>query len=127
MAVESATLQAPSEELDRVAGAYHEAEERFRTTGDRSLMIERDYMVHDLLMRYRTNDKLIQLMGELRDLIDWAQTTMVSREPRAYDVTVHEHLHILDAMRERDVETARIAIREHLEGALARYTGSRVV
>ena len=85
-------------------------------------MAERDYLVHDLLMRFCTNDKLVQIMGELRDLIDWAQVTIVSRRPDAYDITIHEHLQVLEAMRAQDVDGARTAIRSHLTGALARYT-----
>lgn len=124
-AVESATLLAPDDELDRVLERYREAEEHFRETGDRSLLAERDYMVHDLLMRYCRNARLVAIMHDLRDLIDWAQATIVSRQPEAYDITVFEHMRIVEAMRARDVSRAREAVRAHLEGALARMQWQR--
>jgi len=120
LAVESAALLAPDEELTRVLEQYREAAQHFQETGDRSLLAKRDYMVHDLLMRYCRNARLVAIMRDLRDLIDWAQATIVSRQPEAYDVTVHEHMHIVEAMQARDVVEARRAIREHLERALAR-------
>lgn len=123
LAVESATFQAPIEEIEHAIRAYHDAQLHFEKSGDRSLMVERDYTVHDLLLRFCTNDKLILIMSELRDLIDWAQGTIVSRQPDVYDITIPEHLHVLEAMRARDMEGARVAIRQHLQSALARYIG----
>jgi DNA-binding GntR family transcriptional regulator len=125
-AVESATRNAPVEAIEHAIEEYRDAQRHFQQSGDRSLMAERDYTVHDLLMRFCTNDKLVQIMRELRDLIDWAQATIVSRRPDAYDITINEHLQVLEAMYARDVSRARTAIRDHLEGALARYTGGRV-
>lgn len=123
-AVESVTLLAPDEEFLRVLRGYQEAEMHFRETGDRSLMVERDYMVHDILMRFCRNKRLVTIMRDLRDLIDWAQATIVSRQPEAYDFTVHEHMHIVEAMRARDVVAARRVVRAHLEAALARLQAS---
>jgi DNA-binding GntR family transcriptional regulator len=121
LAVETATLLAPEYELDHVLARYREAAEHLRSTGDRSLIAERDYMMHDLLMRFCRNLRLVAIMDDLRDLIDWAQATIVGRQPEAYDVTVYEHIGIVEAMRARDVATARQAVRVHLERALARY------
>ena len=119
-AAESATLLAPEAELDRVLQLYQEAQQHFQETGERSLLAERDYMAHDLLMQYCRNARLVEIMRNLRDLIDWAQASIVARQPEAYDITVHEHMCIVKAMRARDVAAAREAVRAHLEGALRR-------
>ncbi len=121
LAAKSATLQAPAVELERVLRDYREALETLQQTGDNSLLVERDYLVHDLLMRYCSNKKVIEIMRDLRVLIDWAQATIVSRNPAAYATTVLEHMRIVEAMLARDVPRAQYEIETHLYGALARY------
>lgn len=120
LAAESAAVLAPEAELDHAAELYRDALQHFQETGDRSLLAERDYQAHDLLMRHCSNAKLVEIMRDLRDLIDWAQATIVSRQPEAYEITVLEHLRIIEAMQARDVEAARQAVRKHLKGALKR-------
>jgi len=124
LAAKSATLQAPAAELERVLRSYQEAEATYQQTGDSSLLVERDYMVHDLLMRHCSNAKVIEIMQGLRDLVDWAQATIVSRNPAAYATTVREHMRIVEAMLARDVQCAQREIEMHLQGALARYLTS---
>lgn len=124
LAAKSATLQAPAAELERVLRSYQEAEATYQQMGDSSLLVERDYMVHDLLMRHCSNAKVIEIMQGLRDLVDWAQATIVSRNPAAYATTVREHMRIVEAMLARDVRCAQHEIETHLQGALARYPAS---
>lgn len=124
LAAKSATLQAPAAELERVLRSYQEAVATYQQTGDSSLLVERDYMVHDLLMRHCSNAKVIEIMQGLRDLVDWAQATIVSRNPAAYATTVREHMRIVEAMLARDVQCAQHEIEMHLQGALARYLAS---
>jgi DNA-binding GntR family transcriptional regulator len=124
LAAKSATVQAPAAELERVLRSYQEAEATYQQTGDSSLLVERDYMVHDLLMRHCSNAKVIEIMQGLRDLVDWAQATIVSRNPAAYATTVREHMRIVEAMLARDVQCAQHEIEMHLQGALARYLAS---
>lgn len=120
LAAKSATLQAPAAELERVLRSYREAEAIYQQTNDGSLLVERDYMVHDLLMRYCSNTKVVEIMLGLRDLVDWAQATIVSRNPAAYATTVREHMRIVEAMLARDVQAAQHEIETHLQSALAR-------
>ncbi len=121
LAAKSATLLAPTAELERVLRSYQEAETIHQQTNDSSLLVTRDYMVHDLLMRYCSNAKVIEIMQGLRDLVDWAQATIVSRNPAVYATTVREHMRIVEAMLARDVQRAQHEIETHLHGALARY------
>lgn len=121
LAAKSATVRAPAAEMECILHSYREAEATYQRTNDSSLLVERDYMVHDLLMRYCSNARVVQIMHGLRDLIDWAQATIVTRNPAAYATTVHEHMRVIEAMLARDVQSAQHEIETHLQSALARY------
>ena len=118
LAVESATAKIPTEEIEDAVDAYQDAEAHFRATGDRSRLAQHDDRVHDLIVRYSDNPKLIQIVNDLHDLIAWARKTVVTRQPSTYERAVHEHLAILTALRDRDTEAAQAALRSHLKRAL---------
>lgn len=124
LAAKSATLCVPTVELERVLQAYREAEAVYQQTNDASLLEERDYTVHHLLMTHCSNAKVVEIMHGLRDLVDWAQATIVSKNPIAYATAVHEHIRIVEAMLARDVPRVQREIESHLQSALARYLAS---
>jgi DNA-binding GntR family transcriptional regulator len=118
LAVESATERIPAAEIEEAIAAYRDAEAHFRATGDRTLLAKHDDRVHDLIVRYCDNPKLIEIVNDLHDLIAWARKTIVTRQPSTYERAAPEHLAILAALRERNAEAAQAALRSHLKRAL---------
>jgi DNA-binding GntR family transcriptional regulator len=118
LAVESATERIPLDEIEDTMAAYRDAEAHFRAIGDRALLAKHDDRVHDLIVRYCDNPKLIEIVSDLHDLIAWARKTIVTRQPSTYERAVPEHLAILTALRERDADAAQAALRSHLKRAL---------
>jgi DNA-binding GntR family transcriptional regulator len=99
---------------------YQEAEKWLREEGDLSLLVEHDHLIHDIIVRYCDNERLIDIVGGLSDLIDWACNTVVERQADSYAQGLPEHLQILDALQARDAEAAQTALRTHLEDAFDR-------
>ncbi|GIV80321.1 GntR family transcriptional regulator [Litorilinea aerophila] len=120
LAIETAALLIPDEKIEEAYHYYREAERQLRETGDRTLLIERDHTLHDLIIEYCDNPKLQEIMRDLHDLNVWARATLVARHPDSYEQALPEHLEIMEALRARDVEAARQRLRTHLENAFRR-------
>lgn len=120
MATELSTPVVPQEEVERVLQAYRKAEAHFQQTHDLSRLIDVDYLVHQTVLNYCSNKRLIQIMQGLQDLIDWARKTIVEHLPAAYEVTFPEHIEIVEAILARDVDCAVKAMRKHLENSYER-------
>ncbi|NLF77968.1 MAG: GntR family transcriptional regulator [Chloroflexi bacterium] len=120
MATELATPLIPNEEVERVRTSYLEAEQHARDSGDRSLLVETDYNVHEMVLSHCGNQKLIEIMQDLRDMIDWTRQVTVTHVPKSYERTLPEHVSIVEAIRARDVERAVRAMRHHLTNSYER-------
>jgi DNA-binding GntR family transcriptional regulator len=120
LAVELATPLIPEEEIERVLEIYRDGERQLAETGSPSLLAEHDHLVHDLIVQHCGNPKLVELMTELRDLIEWGHQIISSHQPRAVERALPEHLRILEALQQRDVEAAQEALRLHLKGTIKR-------
>jgi DNA-binding GntR family transcriptional regulator len=120
LAIETATARIPDEELQQALGRYREAERRLKLHGDRSLLIEHDHTLHDLIIHYCDNPKLIEFMRELHDLDVWARATLVMRRPDSYEQALPEHIRVMEALQARNADAAREALREHLSNAFYR-------
>jgi DNA-binding GntR family transcriptional regulator len=120
LAVESATERIPADELQRMIDIYQEGEHQLKENGDLSILIKNDHLIHDTIIKYSDNAKLVELIGDFQDLITWARLTVVTRHPNSYSISLPEHLEILDALKRRDPEAARIALKTHLKNALYR-------
>jgi len=117
LAAESAAALIPGDEIQRILTLYQEAGRQFERTGDDSLLVEHDSMVHDLIIRYCDNPKLVEIMQGLYDLIEWARNTVAKRDPNSYIQALPEHLQILEALKARDPDAAQTALRTHLRNA----------
>jgi DNA-binding GntR family transcriptional regulator len=126
LAVESASVLIPENEIDMMIEAYQNAHNHFLATGDRALMVEYDPMIHDVLIRYCDNDRLKEIVRDLHDLLDWARRTVSARRPETYEQAFPEHMKILDGLKARNVQLAQIALREHLQNSFKRANGSPV-
>jgi DNA-binding GntR family transcriptional regulator len=118
-AVESAIMAIPEHEIDACRARYEAAQQALETSGDRSLLVATDLVLHDLILRHCGNRMLIQIMNDLGDLVRWART-IVTQQPETYEAALPEHLRILDALRARDVERAQREMRQHLRSSFER-------
>ena len=120
LAVETATELIPDDKIQRLSDLYKEAEKQLKESGVSSLMIKHDADIHKLIIQYCDNPKLIQIMDNLRDLMDWASNTIVTNQPESYEIGFSEHKRILAALLERDAESAQLAMRDHLRNSSRR-------
>lgn len=122
IALESATTRlatplVPEAEAQNVLHMYRRA--RDTATHDRDPVLSSvDNIIHDLLVRYCGNARLIKIMDGLREHVRWGQQTIILREP--YTVTLPEHIRIAEAVCARDVKGAVEAMDSHLSNTLAR-------
>jgi len=73
---------------------------------------------HELLAVASGNTSLAQLIGQLRDKIDWVYSVNVRR--RAKD-SWHEHATIVEAIAAGDAELAEDTVRRHIDEATTAY------
>lgn len=120
MAAELATPLIPDEEVEQVRNEYLDAERQLRQQMDRTLLIETDYRVHEMVLNRCGNQRLIQIMQDLRDMIDWARSTIIAHSPKSYELALPEHLAIVEGIRARDVDRTVKAMRNHLKNSYER-------
>ena len=84
--------------------------------GNLDKIVETDSAFHDILYQASRNERLVNIISNLREQI----TTLRGRSmhyPGRLINTLEEHKAIVDSMAQRDVEKAQKAVREHLENA----------
>lgn len=120
LAIELATHAIPEEEIDLAIQIYQQGGQRLQESGDASQLAAHDSLVHDLVIKYSNNPKLIEIMSGLQDLIDWGHKTVAYYRQDAFEKALPEHLDILTALKARDVSAAQNAMRSHLRATLDR-------
>ena len=120
LAVELATTRIPIEKIKTAREKYRRGGEHFDRTGDLSMLVKCDNLLHDLIISYSENPMLIKIIGQLQDLISWAHHIVAKYRPGAQAYAVQEHLEILDGLIERDVEATQQALRSHLVSTMER-------
>jgi DNA-binding GntR family transcriptional regulator len=119
LAIESAIALIPQEDIVALTNHEREALQVFRDIGERGLLIKYDPIIHDLILRYCGNRKLVEIMDGLSDLIRWTRNIVV-QDQSTYEAAVPEHIRILDALRARDADAATQAMRAHLRNSFRR-------
>ena len=114
LAVELATTRIPDQEIKTAQERYRRGGDYFSRTGDLSLLAECDNLIHDLIIGYSQNPLLIEIIGQLQDLITWAHQIVAKYRPGALVDALPEHMEILDALCSRDVAATKSAMRDHL-------------
>lgn len=79
-------------------------------------LIEVDTEFHDTLYKACRNERLVQIVSNLREQIQRARTASLSTPGRMKDA-LEEHKKIVEAVSERNVELAQLLAREHIENA----------
>ena len=79
-------------------------------------LIEADTDFHDTLYRASRNDRLVQIVSNLREQIQRFRTTSIST-PGRFKFAMDEHKKIVEAISDRNIELAQNLAREHIENA----------
>lgn len=83
---------------------------------DLEKLIEVDTEFHDTLYKACRNERLVQIVSNLREQIQRARTASLSTPGRS-KYALEEHKKIVEAVSERNVELAQMLAREHIENA----------
>lgn len=100
------------EDLERYLVKISEESEN----GDLNKVVETDTDFHSLIYRASRNQRLSQIINNLREQIQRFRTTSLSY-PGRMKVAVEEHRKIVEAISGRDGELARKLAQEHIENA----------
>ena len=84
--------------------------------GDVDKVVETDTGFHSLLYKASRNERLTQIISNLREQIQRSRTTSLSY-PGRMKIAVEEHRKIVEAVSARDGELARKLAHEHIENA----------
>ena len=120
LAIRSATARMPAAEAERALRLYRSAEEAPDEQDRERILGDIDSLIHDLAVEYCGNRRLIQLIANLRALINWSRSTLISHLERPYAEALPEHIEIAEALCARDGERAAAAMRTHLENSYDR-------
>jgi DNA-binding GntR family transcriptional regulator len=127
-AVELAILRIPDRVLEGALESFRCANEDYRTTGSLARLEQVDNLVHQIILDYCDNEKLVSTMDQLHDLVSWARRIVIN-QPKSYGEAAGEHIRILECLQSRQVQLAVQAMRSHLansfERTVANWTDSK--
>ena len=98
------------EELTRAQEAFKEAISR----GEAMKIAETDEHYHDLIYHGTGNDKLVQILNNLREQMYRYRLEYIKDEDKR-QVLLVEHEHILSALKGHNIAEAKTAVREHID------------
>ena len=98
------------DELERVQGNFRSAIIR----GEAMTIAETDEQYHDVIYQGTHNDKLVQMLGNLREQMYRYRLEYIKDEDKR-QVLLVEHEHILKALKSRNITEAKNAAREHID------------
>lgn len=100
------------EEMERVLVA----KSAFLEASDLDSLVEKDTQFHELLYRSSRNQRLIQILSNLREQINRFRAVSLASPGRGKEA-LEEHKKILEAVASRDAELAQKLGQEHIENA----------
>lgn len=118
-AVELAINSIPTEVIENALHEFHFAYDEYKTTGNLEYLEKVDNYVHQIILDYCDNKKLVGMMDQLHDLISWARGIVIN-QPKSYVDAADEHILILEHLKSRQVELAVQAVRTHLKNSFER-------
>lgn len=113
LAIELAVLRMKEEDIDRLEAARIGFKEAI-LTGDMIRIAGADEAFHDVIYNGTYNDKLVQLLNNLRDQIYRYRLEYI-KDSTKRQILMIEHEGIVAALRKRDLEAAKKAMREHID------------
>lgn len=115
LAAELAAERITEEELEELERKLHYVALRVEE-GDLEKLVEADTEFHDLLYRASRNQRLVQIIGNLREQIQRFRAASLATPGRMQE-TLEEHKKIVEAVAKRNGALARRLAEEHIENA----------
>ena len=113
LAIELACERMSQEELDDLT----QAQEAFRQAierGEAMAIAETDEHYHDLIYQGTGNEKLVQILNNLREQMYRYRLEYIKDKDKR-QILLLEHDHILKALKSRNIAEAKNAVREHID------------
>lgn len=112
LAVELACKKATEEDIEEMKRAH---EEFIKTLSQKDLTViaEADVKFHDVIYKTTDNKRLIQILNNLREQMYRYRLEYIKDEKKRMIVT-DEHLQIIEAIKNKDVDSAKEYIQEHI-------------
>jgi DNA-binding GntR family transcriptional regulator len=110
------------EELEQVERLLVEIGESIEQ-GDIERAVEVDTQFHDILYKASRNDRLVGIIGNLRELFHRFRSISMGHPGRLKE-TIDEHKRLVEAISQRNVELSQAVAREHMENAEGTLLGS---
>lgn len=113
LAVKLACEKIQDEEIEELKAAA-KAFEKALGTGDVTVYAEADVKFHDIIYRTTDNQRLIQLLYNLREQMYRYRVEYLKRE-EVHETLLEEHQHIIEMIEKRDEERAVEAVCKHID------------
>lgn len=108
-----AAIQMPDNELQKLKAMQESAESAF-SIGDLEHCIEIDTNLHDTIMSYSSNSRLLKLLESLHDQI-LIFRIWESKHPERVKLSLQEHRAIIEALCMRNPEMSRNSMIDHIK------------
>lgn len=113
LAIKLACEKIIDEEIEELKVAAKEFESALKT-GDVTVFAEADVKFHDIIYRTTDNQRLIQLLYNLREQMYRYRVEYLKRKD-SHETLLAEHQHIIEMLANRDVEHAVEAVCKHVD------------
>jgi DNA-binding GntR family transcriptional regulator len=113
LAVELACERIKEEQIEELKKAAEEFKEALQG-GDLTEYAEADVKFHDVIYHATENQKLVQLLYNLREQMYRYRVEYLKRS-EVHQTLLAEHHHIIDCIEKHDKEAAKMAIRTHID------------
>ncbi len=113
LAVDLACDRISKEDIQRLREAAEDFHQVLKQ-GDVTAYAEADVKFHDIIYLATENQKLIQLLYNLREQMYRYRVEYLKRK-EVHETLLAEHEHIIDCLEKRDKEAAKIAISTHIK------------
>lgn len=108
------------EEIEELKAASKEFENALKT-GDVTVYAEADVKFHDIIYRTTDNQRLIQLLYNLREQMYRYRVEYLKRED-SHETLLAEHQYIIETLEKRDAKEAVKAVCEHIDNQVTAVT-----
>lgn len=112
LAVELACVNITEEEMAKLKGAMEEFRKAIHVN-DAVDIASKDEKFHDIIYRATRNNRLIQILNNLREQMYRYRFEYVKDEKVRNDL-IEEHIKIISALENKDIEDGKAAIKQHI-------------
>lgn len=117
-ALEELTIQLACNKMnDKVLADLYEKHNAFKyaiETKDSTKIAECDVDFHDVIYQATQNEKLIQILNNLREQMYRYRMEYI-KDPKTHKRLIEEHEEIIRTLKENDIEGGKIVIRTHID------------